>query len=80
MGRRGSNSFRRNDAMRLMRVAADCGLEPSSLEVEIGADGKTIFRVHSAKGVLAEMPEDAGAEEWRKATEELKARGKTKKR
>jgi hypothetical protein len=80
MARRGSNAFRRNDALRLMRVARDAGLDPSTLEVVIAADGATTLRVHSAKGVLETTREDAGAEEWRQAIEDLKAKGKTKER
>jgi hypothetical protein len=66
MGRRGSNAFRRNDALRLMQVARDA------------ADGATTLRVHSAKGVLETTPE-AGAEDWRKDIENLK-KGKAKSR
>jgi hypothetical protein len=78
MARRGSNAFKRNDALRLMKVARDAGLDPSTLEVIIGPDGATTLRVHSAKGVLETTPE-AGAAEWREAIEELK-KGKAKTR
>jgi hypothetical protein len=79
MGKRGPNAFRRNDALRLMQVAQDAGLDPTTLEVVIAPDGATTFRVHSARGVVTEMPADAGAAEWRDAIEELK-KGKAKSR
>lgn len=76
MGRRGSNSFRRNDVMRAMRAARDAGLDPETLEIAIQPDGAVTFRVR-AKGAAQD---EAGAGEWRKAIEELKAKGKTKER
>lgn len=39
MAKRGSNSFRRNDGLRALRVAKDAGLDPHGLEVIISKDG-----------------------------------------
>jgi hypothetical protein len=75
MGRRGSNSFRRNDVMRAMKAARDAGLDPETLEIAIGADGAVTLRVRG-KGA---PPDHAGAMEWREAIEELK-KGKAKTR
>ena len=71
MGRRGSNSFKRNDGLRALRIARDAGIEPSGLEVIIAADGTTTFRVLSDKAV-ASTSESAGAREWDKEIEKLK--------
>ena len=45
MGRRGSNAFKRNDAIRAIQSARDAGIEPSGLEVIVAPDGTTTFRV-----------------------------------
>jgi len=70
MGRRGSNSFKRNDGLRALRIARDAGIEPSGLEVIIAADGTTTFRVLGDKA--AASSESAGAREWDKEIEKLK--------
>jgi hypothetical protein len=77
MGRRGSNSFRRNDALRALRVAHDSGMEPSALEVIIPKDGGVIFRVYGEKaaGLLGLAPEtEAEAKEWQAEIAKLKAK------
>jgi hypothetical protein len=38
MARRGSNSFRRNDGLRALRIARDGGMEPSAMEIVVGTD------------------------------------------
>ena len=45
MARRGSNSFRRNDGIRALRVARDGGMEPSAMEIVVNPDGAVTFRV-----------------------------------
>jgi hypothetical protein len=77
MGHRGSNSFKRNDAIRAVRSARDAGIEPAGLEVIVGADGTTTFRVLGDK-LTPETPQTAGAREWAKETEKLKAKARHK--
>jgi hypothetical protein len=84
MARRGSNSFKRNDGIRALRVAKDGGLEPSALEIVVGADGAVTFRVYGEKaaGLMGVAPETAaGAAEWQDEIAKLKAKApKTKRR
>jgi hypothetical protein len=51
MGKRGSNSFRRNDGLRALRIARDGGIDPAMMEVVIEPDGTTTFRVYSDRAV-----------------------------
>ena len=77
MGRRGSNSFRRNDGLRALRIARDGGLEPSALEVVIKPDGAVVFRVltERAASLIGVAPETAaGAREWQDEIAKLKAK------
>ena len=81
MGRRGSNSFRRNDAIRALRSALDAGMEPSAFEVLIGKDGAVTYRVYSEKaaGLMGVAPETAaGAREWQAEIDRLKGKAKAK--
>jgi len=76
MARRGSNSFRRNDGLRALRIARDGGLDPSALEVVVGTDGAVTFRVYGERaaglmGVAAETAAGA-AREWQDEIEKLK--------
>jgi hypothetical protein len=84
MARRGSNSFRRNDGLRALRVARDGGLDPSALEIIVGADGAVTFRVYGerAAGLLPLAPTTAAeAAEWQDEIAKLKAKPpKTKRR
>jgi hypothetical protein len=67
MARRGSNSFRRNDGIRALKVAKDGGLEPSALEIVVSPDGAVTFRVYGEKaaGLMGVAPETAaGVREW----------------
>jgi hypothetical protein len=80
MGRRGSNSFKRNDGIRALRIARDGGMEPSALEVVVGTDGAVTFRVYGEKaaGLMGVAPDTAaGAKEWQDEIDRLK--GKTTK-
>jgi hypothetical protein len=78
---RRSNSFKRNDGLRALRVARDGGLEPSALEIVVGADGAVTFRVFGEKaaGLMGVAPEtSAGAREWQDEIAKLKTKTKTK--
>jgi hypothetical protein len=80
MARRGSSSFRKNDALRALKVAADAGMSPSALDVIIGKDGAVTFRVYGEKaaGLMPMAPETAAeAREWQDEIAKLKAK-KTK--
>ena len=81
MGRRGSNSFRRNDGLRALRIARDGGMEPGALEVVVGTDGAVTFRVYGEKaaGLMPLAPETAAeAREWQDEIAKLKAKPKAK--
>jgi hypothetical protein len=82
MARRGSNSFRRNDGLRALRIARDGGLEPSAMEVVVGTDGAVTFRVYGEKaaGLMSVAPETASdAREWQDEIERLKKAKRPKK-
>jgi hypothetical protein len=75
MGRRGSNSFRRNDGLRALRIARDGGMDPSALEIIVGTDGAVTFRVYGerAAGLMPLAPETAAeAREWQDEIDKLK--------
>jgi hypothetical protein len=77
MARRGSNSFRRNDGLRALRIAKDGGLDPAGLEVVIKPDGAVVFRVltERAASLIGVAPETAaGAREWQDEIAKLKAK------
>jgi hypothetical protein len=77
MGRRGSNSFRRNDGLRALRIARDGGLEPSALEVIVNPDKTVVFRVlgEKAAGLMGVAPDtDAAAREWQDEIAKLKSK------
>jgi hypothetical protein len=81
MARRGSNSFRRNDGLRALRVARDGGMEPGALEIVVSADGAVTFRVYGEKaaGLMGLAPETtAAAREWQDEIAKPKAKTKTK--
>jgi hypothetical protein len=83
MARRGSNSFRRNDGIRALRVAKDGGLEPSALEIVVGPDGAVTLRVFGkeAAGLMGVAPQTAAeADEWQDEIDKLKTGKKTKER
>jgi hypothetical protein len=75
MARRGSNSFRRNDGLRALRIARDGGLEPTMMEVVVSIDGAVTFRVYGerAAGLMTVAPETAAeAREWQDEIDKLK--------
>jgi hypothetical protein len=75
MARRGSNSFRRNDGIRALRVARDGGMEPSAMEIVVGADGAVTFRIYGEKaaGLMPLAPQTAAeAREWQDEIAKLK--------
>ena len=79
MGRRGSNSFKRNDGLRALRIARDGGLEPSAMEIVVGTDGAVTFRVFGEKaaGLMPMAPQTAAeAREWQDEIAKLKAKPK----
>jgi hypothetical protein len=77
MGRRGINSFKRNDAKRAIQSARDAGIEPSGLDVIVAPDGTTTFRVYGDKAAAKDTREVMSAKEWDAEIEKLKT---TKKR
>jgi hypothetical protein len=77
MARRGSNSFRRNDGIRALRVARDGGMEPTAMEIIVGTDGAVTFRVYGerAAALMPVAPETAAdAREWQKEIDALKSK------
>jgi hypothetical protein len=77
MARRGSNSFRRNDGLRALRIARDGGLDPTMMEVVVGTDGAVTFRVYGANaaGLIGVAPESAAeAREWLDEIAKLKGK------
>jgi hypothetical protein len=73
MGRRGQNAFKRNDAIRALQSARDGGLEPAMMEVVLGADGTTTFRVYGDKAAAGESTQDTADAEWSREIAKLKA-------
>ena len=77
MGKRGENAFKRNDVIRALQSARDGGLEPAMMEVILGPDGTTTFRVYGGNAALAETTQDtADAKAWDAEIEKLKAKAK----
>jgi hypothetical protein len=77
MGQRGSNAFKRNDAVRALQSARDGGLEPAMIEVILGPDGTTTFRVYGDNAALKGTSQDiAGAKAWDEEIAKLKAKPK----
>jgi hypothetical protein len=80
MARRGSNSFRRNDAMRAIKSARDSGIEPAMVEVIVTTeDGTVTYRVYGEKAAgLTPTPTtgDVAGEDIAKLTKPPKAVGR----
>ena len=76
MGKRGENAFKRNDAVRALESARAGGLEPVMMEVILGPDGTTTFRVYGDNAVKETTHDTAAAKEWNQAIADLKATGK----
>ena len=72
MARRGTNLFKRNDAIRALQSARDGGINVQCFEI-VAKDG-TIFRVYGDNAALTESTQDtAGAKAWNVEIERLKA-------
>jgi hypothetical protein len=78
MGKRGENAFKRNDAIRALQSARDGGLEPAMMEVILGPDGTTTFRVYGGESAALKGTDAAGTREWNREIEKLKAATKGK--
>jgi hypothetical protein len=76
MGQRGENAFKRNDAIRALQSARDGGLEPAMMEVILGPDGTTTFRVYGDKAATDTTQGAAGAKAWDGEIAKLKAKPK----
>jgi hypothetical protein len=80
MARRGSNSFKRNDGLRALRIAREGGLEPTMMEVVVTSDDGTVtFRVYGEKaGALMPTPTTGdiavGGRDWEDEIAKLKAK------
>jgi hypothetical protein len=72
MARRGSNSFRRNDGLRAMKIARDSGLDPAGLEVIVAADGSVTFRVLGDNAAQMRKSESIGTNAWEEEIQKLK--------
>jgi hypothetical protein len=72
VGKRGDNAFKRNDAIRALQSARDGGLEPAMMEVVLGPDGTTTFRVYGDKAATDTI-QDTAAKAWNAEIAKLKA-------
>jgi len=70
MARRGSNSFKRNDGLRALKIARDGGIEPAMIEI-VAKDG-TVFRVFGDKAAAVSTSESADTKAWATEIEKLK--------
>jgi hypothetical protein len=61
MGKRGPNTFRRNDAIRAIESAQTAGVEPAMVEVVVTKDGSVAYRIYSEDVVPAPMSAEPGA-------------------
>jgi hypothetical protein len=65
MGKRGTNAFRRNDAIRALESARDGGLDPAMMEVIVDPNGTVAYRVYADRVVPpAAEPIMRSAKEW----------------
>ena len=76
MGKRSENAFKRNDAIRALQSARDGGLEPAMMEVVLGPDGTTTFRVYGDKATTDTTQGAPGAKAWDEEIAKLKAKPK----
>jgi hypothetical protein len=81
LAKRGSNSFKRNDGIRALRIARDGGIEPAMMEVVVATDEGTVtFRVYGEKATglmpTSSSPGDvaAGGREWQDEIAKLKGK------
>jgi hypothetical protein len=80
LAKRGSNSSKRNDGIRPLRVARDGGLDPAALEVIVAPDGAVTFPVlgERAAGLMPGATETAAdASEWQDGIAQLGGKAKT---
>jgi hypothetical protein len=70
MGKRGENTFKRNDALRALRVAKDGGIQPGMLEI-VARDG-TIFRVYADNVAALTDTDTADVKVWQREIEKLR--------
>jgi hypothetical protein len=77
MARRGTNAFKRNDAIRALQSARDGGLEPAMMEVILGPDGTTTFRVYGDRAADT-TSEVVSTKEWDAEIAKLKAKAAPK--
>jgi hypothetical protein len=73
LAKRGSNSFKRNDGLRALRIAQDGGMDPAMMEVVVATDGAVTFRVYGERAarLVPVAPETAA---------EARATGRTRSR
>jgi hypothetical protein len=71
MGRRGTNAFKRSDAVRAVESARAAGITPTMLEI-VALDG-TVFRIYGHKALPGETPEIMSAAAWDEAIAREKA-------
>jgi hypothetical protein len=64
------------DAIRVLQSARDGGLEPAMMEVVLGADGSTTFRVYGDKATPGTSQDTAGTKAWNEEIAKLKAKPK----
>ena len=71
MGKRGENTFKRNDGLRALKIAVDGGITPGVLEI-VAKDG-TIFRVYGDNVAAPKESDIAAAKAWNAEIAKLKA-------
>jgi hypothetical protein len=76
MGRRGKNSFKRSDALRVIALARKAGIEPAVFEI-VTPDGVT-YRVSGSNIAPAADEDSRAVKAWAEEVEKLRAskRGK----
>jgi hypothetical protein len=74
MGRRGSNAFKKNDAVRALQSARDGGLNPTGMEVAIATDGSVVFRIFTDQAMQPATKEVMSAKELDDEIAKLKAK------
>jgi hypothetical protein len=77
LAKRGSNSFKRNDGLRALRIAQDGGMDPAMMEVVVATDGAVTFRVYGERAarLMPVAPETAAeARDWQDEIAKLKGK------
>jgi hypothetical protein len=70
MGKRGENTFKRNDGLRALKIARDGGLTPGMIEI-VAKDG-TVFRVYGDNVAALTETDTAGVKAWQREIEKLR--------